>query len=159
QHGADVVAKELPSEWDHFERPTGVIDLKLTIRRARLDVDGDFATAEYWVEVAGGSRWKFSEVGLVFQAFARKDGRWKLAFQTDSWNLDYDPVKLKPGRETFEFDAVYPVKNLKRAIEFYTPILGKPEIQREDHATFNLCGSRFHLDATCLGGLAPVREG
>ena len=159
QHGKAAVAEHLPSEWEHFERPSGYIAMQFSLRHAELAVEGDTATALYWVQGGAGSHWTFEEEGLVFQVFVKREGAWKLTYQTDSWNLNFDVAKQKPGREIFEYDAVYPVADLKRAMGFYTPMLGQPEVVGDKRVTYNLDGPRIHLDATALKGLAPVRKG
>jgi catechol 2,3-dioxygenase-like lactoylglutathione lyase family enzyme len=68
-------------------------------------------------------------------------------------DVDFDQSKKK---RTFEFDYVYPVVNLKRAADFYTPMLGAPVSLEGDRAMFKLGGARFILDATALDGMAPV---
>jgi catechol 2,3-dioxygenase-like lactoylglutathione lyase family enzyme/ketosteroid isomerase-like protein len=159
QHGLQAVADRLQSEWEELERPAGFIDMHLTLRQAELAAEGDTATALYWVQQRGGSRWVFEGLGLVFQAFVKQQGTWKLTYQTDIGNLDFDVARQKPGPDILQYDAVYPVANLERAVAFYTPTLGEPEVVGDNRATFNLDGPRFHLDATGLKGLAPVRKG
>lgn len=162
QQGREIVAAELPREWEAFERPQGVISEKMTLKQAEITVDKNpsatVATVLYWVNIVGGTRWKYDDQGLIFQAFARINGTWKITHQIDSWSLDYKIGQQKPGQETFEFDFVHPVANLERAIQFYQPILGEPEAVTSNRASFNLEGPRFILDGERLDGLAKVQR-
>lgn len=162
QQGLAAVAAGLPAEWEAFERPRDVIAERMRVRRLEIVVDqpaAATATLTYWMEIRGGARWKYTDVGLVFQALEKIDGRWKIAHQTDSWSLDYDPRRLQRGSETFEFDFVYPVADLSRAAGFYSAILGDPEWTDSDRASFNLQGARFVLDRTRLGGQVTLSQG
>ncbi|MCX7012138.1 MAG: VOC family protein [Candidatus Sumerlaeota bacterium] len=164
QQGREAIAAGMPREWEAFERPEGVITEKMTIQRAEFTVDAPTAataaTALYWVSVSGGARWSYTDEGLVFQTFARMDGSWKITHQTDAWSLDYEIGQQTPGTSRrFEFDYVYPVKDLKRAVEFYTPVLGAPEAVEADRASYNLKGVRFLLDANDLDGHAVIENG
>lgn len=163
EQGKEVVAMAMAKEWEAFERPNGVIAEEMTIQRAEFKVDKNpsatVATAIYWINVIGGARWKYNDQGLVFQAFAKINGAWKITHQTDSWSLDYNIKKQKAGQETFEFDYAYPVTNLSQAINFYSPILGKPEGTTKNRAYFNLKGAHFILDSTGLEGFAKAEKG
>ncbi len=157
QHGRQMIAAELPKEWEAFERPGGVIAERMMVRKAELVVsaDGAAATALYWLDIVGGKRWDYTDQGLIFQAFSRGADGWTIVHQSESWALDVDSDQSTKKR-TFEFDYVYPVINLKRAVAFYTPMLGAPVSLGSDRAVFKLGGARFILDATALDGLAPV---
>ncbi len=146
QCGRDEVKACMPQEWQAFERATA-IDMTMRVRNAHLAVDGDTATALYEVEVAGGKRWDFDDHALYFQAFVRGRDGWKLAYQTDSWNLDFESGS---DGSSLEFDYVYPVSDLARALKFYQPILGEPESVTPTRAAFNL-GARdsSSTPATC----------
>lgn len=162
QQGLASVAAGLPAEWEAFERPRDVIAERMRVRRLEIVVDqpaATTATLTYWMDIRGGARWKYTDVGLVFQALEKVDGRWKIAHQTDSWSLDYDPRLQKRGSETFEFDFVYPVANLSRSLQFYSAVLGAPEWANAERASFNLQGSRFVLDRTRLGGQVTLSQG
>lgn len=84
----------------------------------------------------------------------------RISHWTDSFSTSYDLGKSAPGTERFKFDFSYPVRNLARAVDFYTPILGAPESVAPDRAVFLLPrGSRFVLDATGLEGIARTTRG
>jgi catechol 2,3-dioxygenase-like lactoylglutathione lyase family enzyme/ketosteroid isomerase-like protein len=155
QCGRDEVKACMPDEWRAFER-AATIDMKMRIRNADLEVEGD--TATYEVEVSGGKRWDFDDHALYFQAFVRSGGGWKLVYQTDSWNLDFDSGE-EAAIDSLEFDYVYPVGDLDRAVNFYRPILGEPEFRSHTRAAFNLGGARFFLDAGNLHGYAKIKRG
>jgi predicted enzyme related to lactoylglutathione lyase len=147
----------LTEEWNSYERPAGTIAMQISIQQCELEFDEDVVRAQYWMAIKGGYRWEFSDLVLVCQFFKKKNGTWKLSYQTDSWGLDYNLSKQKPGIKTFDFDYVYPVRDLTRALAFYTPLLGKPERVSETRATFLLEGPRFHLDTSTLGGHAEIQ--
>lgn len=160
QQGTQAVAEGMAKEWEAFERPQDIIAEEMKIERAEFVVDKNpaatTATAIYWVNVVGGARWHYKDQGLIFQAFTKTDNSWKITHQTDSWSLDYRVSKQTPGQETFEFDYAYPVAKLSQAVNFYSPILGKPDLVTNDQAYFNLKGPHFILDATGLDGFAKV---
>lgn len=158
QDGREQVRRGLPAEWRAFERSSGAIALRMNIRGAEISVDGDAATVVYRVDVSGGNRWDFDDQGVVFQAFVREGGVWKLAHQTDSWNLELGGVPGAPAG-LMEFDYVYPVRDLARALSFYRPFLGSPEAVGGGRAVFNLGGARFVLDEGRLRGYARIEEG
>ncbi|MBX7223301.1 MAG: hypothetical protein K1Y36_25540 [Blastocatellia bacterium] len=163
QQGVEGVAAALPKEWEAFERPGGVIAENMTIKQVELTVDKNpeamVATVLYWVSVTGGARWSYTDQGLVFQSLAKINGTWKITHQIESWSLGYKLGAQKPGPETFEFDYVYPVSNLERAVKFYQPLLGEPESVTADRATFNLKGPRFILSTDDVNGLAGIERG
>ena len=138
-------------EWSGFERPDGFLAMDLTVRDAELFIDpsGNTATALYLVEMEAGFRWPFFDTGLLFEAYVKEGGLWKLTHQADSWILNFDADTGVP-RDFFFFDWSYPVTDLTRAVDFYTPLLGEPEVVTDTRATFNMHGPRFHLDATQL---------
>lgn len=146
QRGAAQVARELKREWSAFERPGGVISEAMRIEQARFHVDGEFATAEYAISVKGGTRWKYTDQGLVFQVLQRSGPSWKICHQVDSWSLDFDPTSGEAGQQTFSFGFVYPFTDLKRAEAFYRPLLGTPESVTAERCVFNLQGMRFTLE-------------
>lgn len=158
QQGRAAVAAGLPAEWLAFERPGGVIAEDMTIDQVELtvDPDGTAATALYVIDVTGGARWRYSDRALVFQALVREGGGWRIAHQTDAWALTDGQQNRS---RVFEFEYVYPVDNLARALAFYRPILGEPEAETADRAVFNLTGPRFVLDAGTLHRLGRVRPG
>ncbi|OLP19397.1 hypothetical protein BST81_06540 [Leptolyngbya sp. 'hensonii'] len=159
QVGRSAIQAGMPAEWEAFERPKNVIAEKMTVERAEFHIEGNFATAIYWMAVKGGTRWHYTDQGLVFQAFVKQDQQWRVVHHTDAWSLDYNVSEQKPGAgATFDFDFAYPVKDLTRAIQFYTPLLGEPESVTPTHAWFNLRGGRFILETSTWGGRAQVRK-
>ena len=155
--GHKEVAAVLAEEWSAYERPAGVIAMKISIKHCAMEIDGDVAKARYWMVIKGGARWGFNDLVLVCQFFKKESDSWKLSYQTDSWGLNYNLPEQKPGIRTFDFDYVYPVQNLTRALRFYTPLLGKPEVVSKTRATFMLEGHRFHLDTSTLAGHAEIQ--
>lgn len=146
QQGRANVVADLPSEWSAFERPGGRIHERQRIRKARIKVSGNNATALYWLQANGGARWAYEDLGLVLQVFEKSaDGQWRIVHQVDSWSLDYDLDEEAPGTETFAFDYVYPVDDLARATAFYRAFLGPPEHIGSEGAAFNVKGQRFIL--------------
>lgn len=160
QRGPGQVASGLPKEFRGFEKAHGMLAERITVRRAELWVDGSAATALYWVAVEGGVQHLYHDQGLVFQAFKKSGGQWKLTYQTDSWDLSYDLTRGRPGPAPgCQFDFVYPAQSLGRALAFYTPLLGSPESVTNGRITFNLNGSRFILDNSSLQGCALIKPG
>ena len=155
--GHKQVAAVLAEEWSAYERPAGVIAMKIGIQQCEMEVDGDVAKVRYWMVVKGGARWGFGDLALVCQFFRKERNGWKLSYQPDSWGLNYNLAEQKPGTKTFEFDYVYPVKDLARALKFYVPLLGQPEVLGKTRATFMLEGHRFHLDTSTLAGHADIQ--
>lgn len=159
QAGHAAIQAGMPIEWEAFERPNQRIAEQMSVERAEFHIAGNVATATYWLAISGGSRWEYTDQGLVFQAFVKQDGRWLVAHHTDTWSLDYDVEEQQPGTSaTVDFDFAYPVNDLTRAIKFYTPLLGTPEVVTATRAIFNLKGGRFMLEASALGGGARVRK-
>ncbi len=129
----------------------------MSVDRAELTIgDGaNTATALYYIDITGGSRWDYTDQALVFQALVKENGKWVIVHQIDAWALDEGSSSKK---RVFEFDYIYPVSNLDRALAFYRPILGDPETLTADRAIFNLTGPRFILDASSLGGLGVLAQ-
>ena len=80
-----------------------------------------------------------------------------MAHQADSQVLSFIAATGAP-LDFFFFEFSHPVNDLNRAINFYTPLLGAPEVVTATKATFNMHGPRFHLDTDNLGGFASVRN-
>ncbi|MFQ6007232.1 MAG: DUF4440 domain-containing protein, partial [Woeseia sp.] len=127
---ADVMA-QLSAE-SRGERPEGYeSSMQLEIRDVRLRVHDDFASALYRVAIHGGARWEYADMATILQLFRKSDDRWRVIGHTETLRLGDDgaaPVADDvPDRTTpFRFDFVYPVEDLQRAIDFYTPLLGPP---------------------------------
>jgi catechol 2,3-dioxygenase-like lactoylglutathione lyase family enzyme/ketosteroid isomerase-like protein len=154
QQGKAALENDLPSEWEAFERPNDIIAEQMTLRDVELSFgeDGDTVFVLYWLEVEGGERWDYTDLGLVFQALTQTDGEWLLDYQLEAWGLEQE-------EETFTFDFVYPVSDLAAALDFYTPLLGEPEIVTDERASFNLQGARFWLDTDSLEDYISDKEG
>lgn len=160
QQGREAVKAGLPAEWEALERPEGIVAEEMTVIRAEFNQQPAYISALYWIEIVGGGRWDYTDLGVVFQVFMLTDKGWKIAHHLDSWELNYDVAKQKPGGwEAMDFDFVHPVKNLSRAVNFYTPILGQPESVTPKRAVFNFKGARFILDPADWGEKALVERG
>lgn len=157
QRGQLAVLDGITKEWESFERPDGVLSEQMRMNQAqvRVDASGDNAVVVYSVEVEGGARWHYDDQAIILQIFLRKDGAWRVAFWVEVWSLEKTSSTRASG--TFAFDFVYPVKDLKRAVAFYEPLLGQPESITSSRAVFSLKGAHFILDADGLEGLADVR--
>lgn len=160
QHGAAQVARELPGEWEAFERRSGGLAEHLNLRQARFLACGpDSVRASYWVEAQGGGRWDYDDQGLVLEALVRQQGQWKVVHHSESWSLSYDLDGQRAGRPGFDFDYVYPVQDVTRAVGFFQPLLGTPEWVNGQAASFNLGGPRFRLQEDPLQGLVRPHSG
>jgi predicted enzyme related to lactoylglutathione lyase len=173
QSGPQQVAQGLPNEWGFLEiAPDGhTRSANMTIRRAEVSVHDQTAKALYWVDMVSGettnianhvSDWAYGNRGLILQAFVKEAGCWKLSHESDSWWLAYDPVAKMPaksGTASFRYDFTYPVKDLARAVRFYSTFVGEPEVQTPTYAAFDMGGPRLVLDNTGLDGFAPVWPG
>jgi catechol 2,3-dioxygenase-like lactoylglutathione lyase family enzyme/ketosteroid isomerase-like protein len=161
ERGAAAIVAALPVEQLGFERDGDELGVSLHLRHVAIEVEGDDAVARYAVRVRGGDHWDFEDRLQVLQLLQRRQGRWLLLHQSEG----SDPSTGEaPGsrRELtvadIGFDYAYPVRDLDRAVRFYTELLGPPASVGPTRATFQLGGGRFHLDATELEGLAPVRD-
>lgn len=162
QRGRASILKELPAEWEAFERPGGRIAEHITIRKMRIlpGKSGEAALVTCWMEMEGGARWKYDDQAFAALLATREGSAWRILFWTDALNLDYNLDEEQPGDSpAFDFDYVYPAQNLKRAVAFYAPILGTPEFQNSTRAIFLLEGARFIVTTDTLNGVAAVRSG
>jgi extradiol dioxygenase family protein len=163
QSGSAAFIAGLDKEWEAFERPNREISEKMTLQNLDIEVDNPSApttaSLRYWVEIEGGSRWNYEDQGLVLMTFAKQAGQWKLTQMIDSWSLNYQIEDESPGEENFEFDFVYPVEHLPKALQFYKPLMGEPVLRTPDRVAFNLNGSHFVLDAKRLDGLTSIHKG
>ena len=160
---ADVVAQL--SEESRGERPEGYkSSMQLVIRNVRIRVHGDFASALYRVAINGGARWEYADLATIFQVFRKAGDQWKLLGHTESLRLD-DPAapavadNVPTRRAPFRFDFVYPVKDLKRAIDFYTPLLGAPAAVTATRASFRMWDSYFELEAEPIDERITIEDG
>lgn len=163
QDTPDAVLSEIQKEWELFERPNNIISDELTIRNLNIYADNKSAPsavwAFYWMEIEGGTRWEYDDQGLVLQIFSKENGDWKLIHHTDGWSTDFDLDKEEYGKEpTFIFDYVYPVKDLNRAVQFYSAIMGQPDYMTETQAYFGLRDPGFILDSSGLYGYSEVKK-
>jgi len=159
QMGQANIQAGLSAEWEAFERPNQRIAEQMVVTRAEFNVTGDVATAIYWVDITGGVRWNYTDQGLIFQIFTKQGADWKIVHHTETWSLDYDVAAQRPGQgKTVDFAYAYPVKDLARAIQFYTPLLGKPESVTSNRASFNVKGGHFLLETSNWQGAARLRN-
>lgn len=163
QQGVKAVLAGFDDEWQAFERPDNLIAEEMTLRSMEITVDDEeeatYANVLYWVEIEAGARWHYEDQGVILQVFSKDSGAWQLVYQTDVWSTDYDLDEDEPGEApTFVFDYVYPVKDLAKAVEFYSPVLGTPDAVTKTRAFFGLRGPKFILDASGLHGFSEVRE-
>ncbi|SVD89352.1 uncharacterized protein METZ01_LOCUS442206, partial [marine metagenome] len=126
--------------------------MQLEIRDVQIRIHGDFSSALYRIVIHGGARWEYTDLATIFQVFRKVEDRWKLIGHTESLRLDDSdippPVDNVPNRRApFRFDFVYPVKDLKRAIDFYSPLLGPPTVVTATRASFRMQDSYFELEA------------
>ncbi|MBW2716226.1 MAG: hypothetical protein JRD03_09120 [Deltaproteobacteria bacterium] len=164
EFGIADVMDEMADE-SRGERPEGYAgSTELAIRNVRIRIDQNTATAFYRIDTHSGARWEYSDLITVFQAFRKTDGRWALFHHVESSRLDDENAPPLPDdepnrRAPFVLDFVYPVKNLARAIAFYTPFLGEPEMVTADRASFRLRDSRFELEAVPFDDRITIKEG
>jgi len=159
QRGHAEMQAGLAAEWEAFERPNQRIAEQMVVTRAEFNLTGEMATAIYWVDITGGVRWHYNDQGLIFQVFTKQAAGWQVVHHTDAWSLDYDVAAQQPGSgETLDFTYAYPVKDLARAVRFYTPLLGKPESVTANRASFNLKGGHFLLETADWRGTARTRN-
>ncbi|MFQ5549436.1 MAG: hypothetical protein ACE5FV_14170 [Woeseia sp.] len=162
---ADVMA-QLSAE-SRGERPDGYVSsMQLEIRDLRLRVHDDFASALYRVAIHGGARWEYADLATILQLFRKSAGRWRIIGHTETLRLGDagapPPADEVPNRTTpIRFDFVYPVEDLHRAIDFYTPLLGPPLEVTATRASFRTWDSYFELETapidprmSILGGYA-----
>lgn len=164
--GRDAVLAALADEWRAFEKKGESVsekmsfeDLEITVASSDAGRAATAATALYWVDSRGGTRWGYEDQGLVFQAFEKVDDRWLISHQTDAWSLGYDRESEEPGERTFSFDFVQPVRHLDRAVRFYGDFLGEPVGRTAEAAWFDVGGERFVLDLDDLGGRTAPEVG
>jgi len=158
-HNSAEFVKNLTGEWEEFERPGNILALQLNLREINFWADDrkkpTMAIAYYWMEMEGGARWEFDDQGLVVQAFRKEKDRWKMVHYMDALGTDYDLEEDDYGDEPdLLFEYVYPVKDVRRAVDFYRPLLGDPDYVTESQAYFGLRDPGFFLDSAGLEGYA-----
>ena len=160
---ADVRAQV--SNESRGERPEGhATSMQLEIRNVRVRVSNDFASALYSVAIHGGARWEYADLATIQQVFRRAGDGWKLVGHTESLRLDDPDVPTVPDdlpsrRAPFRFEFVYPVRDLQRAIDFYTPLLGPPAAVTSTRASFRLQDSYFELEARPIDPRMTIADG
>ena len=162
--GAVDVSEQITGE-SRGERPDGYSSsMQLAIYGLRISVHGDLATAMYRTAVNAGARWEYADIATIMQVFRRSAGGWRLLGHTESVRLgDYSAPPISESvptrRAPFRFDFVYPAQNLDRAIDFYTPLLGKPVAVTESTASFRFSDSYFELAVEPLNRRVQMKEG
>ena len=147
------------------ERPSGYASsMQLEIGDMHIHSEKNFSTALYSVGIRGGARWEYSDLATIFQVFQKIDDAWKIIGHIESFRLDNSKINKPPDsvpnrRTPFTFDFVYPVKDLQRAIEFYSPLLGPPEIVTTTSASFRVRDSYFELDSEPIDKRIKVING
>lgn len=135
------------------ERPAGYLSsMQLEIDDLQIRSEKDFSIALYGVGIRGGARWEYSDVATIFQVFKKVNNKWKIVGHIESFTLDNPEISNAPDsvpdrRAPFTFDFVYPVKDLQRAMDFYSPLLGLPEIVTLTTASYRVRDSYFELNA------------
>ncbi len=153
---ADAIVAALPVEWESHERPYGIIAQSYEIRDVELAVQGDIATATYWMDVHGGARWEFDGQRVSFDVYRRAAPTWELLFHTDAAARRSDAA-AELGLPHMEF--VYPAEDLERVAAFYQPLLGEPDGRSSERLSYDLGDARFHFDTTTLTGFAQSTDG
>jgi ketosteroid isomerase-like protein/catechol 2,3-dioxygenase-like lactoylglutathione lyase family enzyme len=147
------------------ERPSGYASsMQLEIGDMHIHSEKNFSTALYSVGIRGGARWEYSDLATIFQVFQKIDDAWKIIGHIESFRLDNSKINKPPDsvpnrRAPFTFDFVYPVKDLQRAIEFYSPLLGPPDIVTTTSASFRVRDSYFELDSEPIDERIKVING
>ena len=163
-YGVGDVRMQISQE-SRGERPVGhSTSMQLEIRNMRIRVHDDFASALYSVAIHGGARWEYADLATIQQLFRKADGRWRLIGHTESLRLDDNNVpaaaeNVPTRRAPFRFDFVYPVKDLRRAIDFYSPLLGAPAALTSTRASFRLSDSYFELEADPIDPRMTISDG
>ena len=147
------------------ERPSGYnSSMQLEIGDMQIHSEKNFSVALYSVSIRGGARWEYSDLATIFQVFYKVEDKWKIIAHIESLRLDNPNINKPPDsvpnrRAPFSFDFVYPVKDLQRAIDFYSPLLGSPEIVTSSSASFSVGDSYFELDSEPIDDRISVING
>ncbi len=147
------------------ERPSGYASsMQLEIVDMQIHSEINFSIALYSVGIKGGARWEYSDLATIFQVFHKVDDKWKIIGHIENFRLDNPNVRKLPDtvpnrRSPFNFDFVYPVKDLQRAIDFYSPLLGSPEIVTSTSASFRVGDSYFELESEPIDDRISVMYG
>mgnify|MGYP001156769782 FL=1 len=147
------------------ERPSGYLSsMSLDIDDIYIDSEEKFAIALYSLGIRGGARWEYSDLATIFQIFRKFANKWVIighveSLKLDNVNIKYPPDSVPNRRAPFTFDFVYPVKNLKRAIAFYSPLLGSPDISTSTSASFKVRDSYFELSTESIDSRISIDDG
>ena len=141
------------SDESRGERPSGYkSSMQMVIGDIHIEAERTFASSVFAVGVRGGARWEYSDLLTVVQLYRKIDQQWKIIGHFETSRLDNINIELPsdsvPDRRTpFTFDFVYPVIDLKRAIEFYSGLIGPPDIVTPTTASFKFRNSYFELNS------------
>ena len=147
------------------ERPPGYASsMQLEIGDMQIHSENNFSSALYSLGIRGGARWEYSDLATIFQVFQKIDDTWKIIGHIESFRLDNSKINKPPDsvpnrRAPFTFDFVYPVKDIQRAIDFYSPLLGPPDIVTTTSASFRVRDSYFELDSEPIDERIEVING
>ena len=163
-YGLNKTVQRIKNE-SRGERPSGYASsMQLEIVDMQIHSEKNFSIALYSVGIKGGARWEFSDLATIFQVFHKVDNKWKIIGHIENFRLDNPNVRKLPDtvpnrRSPFNFDFVYPVKDLQRAIDFYTPLLGSPEIVTSTSASFKAGDSYFELESEPIDDRIEIMHG
>lgn len=163
-YGLTNVFRRIKNE-SRGERPSGYnSSMQLEIGDMQIHSEKNFSTALYSVGIRGGARWEYSDLATIFQVFQKIDDTWKIIGHIESFRLDNSKINKPPDsvpnrRAPFAFDFVYPVKNIQRAIDFYSPLLGPPDIVTSTSASFRVRDSYFELESEPIDDRIKVING
>lgn len=163
-YGITDVTSQISQE-SRGERPKGFkSSMQFKIHDVRIRAHGDFASALYRIAIHGGARWEYADLTTILQVFRKLGDQWKLIGHAESFKLDAPTAppladNVPNRRAPFSFDFVYPVKDLKRAIDFYTPLLGVPAVVTTTRASFEMGDSYFELEAEPIDERITIIDG
>ena len=163
-YGKEAVTRQLTGD-SRGERPDGhATSMELRIHGMQIDIEGDVASVLYRLAVHGGARWEFADLFTVLQIFEKHDDQWLLTGHTESNRIGFAAApavseNVPNRRVPFRFDFVYPVNDLARAIDFYTPLLGEPVVVTRTRASFLLNDSWFVLETARIDRRIGIKRG
>lgn len=150
--GINDTIKRISNE-SRGERPAGYkSSMQLIVGDVHIEVEKEFASSVFAIGVRGGARWEYSDLLTVVQLYRKIDQQWKIIghFETsslDNVNIASPSDSIPNRRAPFTFDFVYPVIDLKRAINFYSGLIGPPDIVTPTTASFKFRNSYFELNS------------
>ena len=152
-YGRDAVIRMIEEE-SRGERPAGYkSSMQLSLRDVDIRIASEaLATAVYKIDIRGGARWEYADMATVLQVFILEDDNWKIVAHSETLTLGDDNAPALPDNvptrvSPFTFSFAYPVSDLERAIQFYTPLLGEPLTSTPNTASFRVGRSYFELTA------------